>query len=78
MDFQFSEGIHRSQRQPSIYQPGESVYMTFDVDGYMLSDGKAWIQEDLSITYPDGNIGLKLENINEFNSELDRSGSHSF
>ncbi len=78
MDFQFSEGIHRSPRQPSIYQPGESVYMTFDVDGYILSDGKAWIQEDLSIAYPDGNVGLKLENINDFNSELDRSGAIRF
>jgi len=78
VDFQFSEGIHRSPRQPSIYQPGESVYMTFDVDGYMLGDGKAWIQEDLSITYPDGNVGLKLENINEFNSELERSGAIRF
>jgi len=48
--------------------------MLFDVNGYTVKNDEVWIQEDLSISYPDGSVGLKLENINDFHQELEQGG----
>lgn len=73
-DFTFAEGDKKTPRRPSIYQPGEMVYILFDIDGFATKDESVWIQEDLSISYPDGNVGLKLENINDFHQRLESEG----
>jgi len=73
-NFNFAEGEKQTPRRPSIFEPGETVYMLFDIGGYTIKRGNVWIQEDLSISYPDGNVGLKLENINDFHQELKKSG----
>jgi uncharacterized RDD family membrane protein YckC len=77
-DFSFAEGEGKTPRKPSIYQPGEMVYILFDIDGYAMKGDQVWIQEDLTINYPDGSVGLKLENINDFNQELENLGTIRF
>lgn len=73
-NFTFAEGEDRAPRRPSIFEPGETVFMIFDVDGYATRQGNVWIQEDLTINYPDGGVGLRLENINDFHQGLKKSG----
>lgn len=77
-DFQFAEGEQKTPRRPSIYESGETVYIAFNVDGYSKKGDGVWIQEDLTIRYPDGSVGLKLENINDFNQKLQREGYIQF
>lgn len=73
-NFNFAAGSADTERKPAIFSPGETLYMVFDVGGFAIKDGSAWIQEDLSIRYPDGSIGLKLQNINDFNQEVATPG----
>lgn len=73
-NFQFAAGSPSTSRSPAIFTPGETLYLVFDVGGYTLKNEKAWIQEDLSIQYPDGSMGLRLQNINDFNETLDEPG----
>jgi uncharacterized RDD family membrane protein YckC len=73
-DFRFAAGSPDTARKPAIFQPGETLYMVFDVGGYAVEDGGVWIQEDLSIRYPDDTLGLKLENINDFKQQLSQEG----
>ena len=78
-NFQFSESSNGTPLRPPVYTTGETVYLNFDVLGYTIgNDNKAWLQEDLSIHYPDGSIGLKLDSINDFHQELDGSGPVQF
>lgn len=77
-NFRFAAGDPNSLRKPSIFQPGETLFLVFEVDGYKRDDGKVWIQEDISVRYPDDSIGLKLENINDFNQEVDQEGPIRF
>jgi uncharacterized RDD family membrane protein YckC len=69
-NFRFAADSPSAERRPAIFTPSETLFMVFDVGGYNMKDGKAWIQEDLSIQYPDGSVGLKLQNINDFNETL--------
>ncbi len=73
-NFRFAAGSPDAERRPAIFTPGETLYMLFDVGGYSMKDDKAWIQEDLSIQYPDGSMGLKLQNINDFNETIKDAG----
>lgn len=73
-NFRFAAGEEANARKPSIFQPGESLLMIFDVGGFARKTGKVWLQEDLSVRYPDDSVGLKLENINDFNRELPDDG----
>ncbi len=77
-NFSFAAESPDLERKPAIFQPGEMLFMVFDVGGFTLEDGKAWIQEDLSIRYPDGSMGLKLQNINDFHQELSQKGPIRF
>lgn len=72
--FQFAADKPDSIRRPAIFQPGEKVYLIFYVNGGAEKNGKVWIQEDLTVRYPDGTTGLKLENIIDFNEELEQPG----
>ncbi|HPQ80158.1 MAG TPA: RDD family protein [bacterium] len=78
MNFRFAGGNPESIRRPAIFQPGETLYIVFEVSGYRREDSKAWLQEDLSVNYPDDSLGLKLENINDFNQELLKEGPIRF
>lgn len=77
-NFRFAAGDPESVRSPSIFRPGERLFLVFDVDGFTLKDGQAWIQEDLSVRYPDDTVGLKLENINDFKEKLEQGGPVRF
>jgi len=77
-DFSFAAGTVDEKRKPSIFQPGEKVFLDFNVDGYDVQDGKAWIQEDLLVRYPDESIGLKLENVIDFHETLAKKGPIEF
>lgn len=72
--FSFAAGSAEQKRKPSIFQPGETVFLVFNVDGYEVQDGKAWIQEDLIVRYPDESLGLKLENVIDFHETLTKPG----
>jgi hypothetical protein len=73
-DFQFAEGEPDAVRRPAIFHPGEKVFLVFSVIGGRAKDEVVWIQEDLTVRYPDGNTGLKLENIIDFRERLERPG----
>jgi len=73
-NFRFAAGDPDTVRKPPIFQPGETLYMVFEVGGYKVERGGVWIQEDLSVMYPDGSLGLRLENINDFKQELAQKG----
>jgi len=77
-NFNFAVGNVSSIRRPAIFQPGEKLYILFDVDGYTDKDGITWIQEDLSVRYPDDSLGLKLENINDFKQKVVKTGPIRF
>ena len=72
--FSFAAGSPDQKRKPSIFEPGEKVYLVFNIDGFAIEDGKAWIQEDLLVRYPDDSIGLKLENVIDFHETVTKEG----
>lgn len=76
--FSFAAGSPDQKRKPSIFEPGEKVYLVFNVDGFKTDDGKAWIQEDLLVRYPDDSIGLKLENVIDFHETVTKEGPIEF
>lgn len=69
-NFSFGDAEKKQPRAPSIYAPGETVFINFNVIGFSEKDDKVWLVEDISINYPDGSVGLVLENLNEFQQEL--------
>ncbi len=77
-NFSFAVGNPDSPRRPSIFQPGEMLYLVFDVNGFSREQTQVWLQEDLSIRYPDNSVGLKLENVNDFRKDLDQPGMIRF
>jgi len=76
--FSFAAGSPEQKRKPSIFEPGEKVYLVFNVDGFQTDNGKAWIQEDLLVRYPDDSIGLKLENVIDFHETITKEGPIEF
>ncbi|MFH0800693.1 MAG: RDD family protein [Pseudomonadota bacterium] len=69
-NFSFAAGDPASTRSPSFFQPGEMLFIIFEVTGFKRDKNHVWLQEDLNIRYPDDSVGLKLENINDFNQYL--------
>ena len=43
-----------------------------------MREGEAWIQEDLTVRYPDDSVGLKLENVIDFHQKIDEAGPIEF
>jgi uncharacterized RDD family membrane protein YckC len=76
--FSFSAGSIEQKRRPAIFQPGETLFLVFNVDGFEVRDGKVWIQEDLLVRYPDDSIGLKLENVIDFHQAVAQEGPIEF
>lgn len=77
-NFHFAAGDSSNTRMPPTFEPGETLYIIFDVNGYRRDETKVWLQEDLDVNYPDGSAGLKLENINDFNKEVTQEGPIRF
>lgn len=72
--FQFAGDSPDNIRRPAIFKPGETVYLVFAVMGGTEKNGMVWLQEDLTVRYPDGSTGLSLDNIIDFHQKLDRPG----
>lgn len=70
-DFEFAAGNAKSTRRSGIFKPGEEIFLNFKVDGYAMKDSKVWLQEDLQVRYPDGSVGLKMENVLEYHETLE-------
>lgn len=77
-NFIFAANDPSEIRRPSIYSPGETVFITFEVDGFKRDDKKVWIQEDLNVQYPNSEVAIKLDNINDFHQEMENEGSIKF
>lgn len=61
----------RTTYRPSAeYKPGETIYFSFDITGFTVRNNEAWIQEDLTVQYPDNAVGFKQENIVNFHQML--------
>lgn len=69
-EFNFAANDEKEIRRPAIFEPGETVYLIFNVEGYKVQSTRVWLQEDIAIGYPDGSIGLKVENINDLNRKV--------
>lgn len=74
ISFAFAGGSPDETRQPAIFKPGETVYLVFSVIGGTEKDDKVWLQEDLTVRYPDNSTGLSLDNIIDFHQKLDKAG----
>lgn len=72
--FAFAGGAPDKIRRPAIFKAGETVYLVFSVIGGTEKDDKIWLQEDLTVRYPDNSTGLSLDNIIDFHQKLDKPG----
>lgn len=61
-NFRFSANDTNNLRVPATFKAGETVYLVFEIEGYSKQDRKVWIQEDISVRYPDGSIGINQTN----------------
>jgi len=64
--FRFAANAPNNIRIPPSFKAGETVYLVFELYGYKKKEREVWLQEDLSIRYPDGKIGLKQDNIVDY------------
>ena len=64
-----------SLKTSNEYAAGSTALITFELSGFTTRDNVAWVQEDLTVRYPDGSIGLKLENIIDFHKEVQTPGA---
>ncbi|MDO8493927.1 MAG: RDD family protein, partial [Deltaproteobacteria bacterium] len=69
-DFHYMNQDRSTERQSSIFKPGERIFFSFSLSGFTVRDSQVWIQEDLTVRYPDNSIGFKQENIVEFRQHL--------
>lgn len=73
-NFRFGVNDPNTRRTPPVYEPGETVYLLFEIYGYTRKDRMVWIQEDLMVQYPDGTIGLKQENVVDYHQIVKPGG----
>lgn len=73
-NFRFGVDDPNTRRTPPVYDPGETVYLLFEINGYTRRDRMVWIQEDLMVQYPDGTTGLKQENAAEYHQIIKPGG----
>lgn len=65
-NFRFAANEPTDFRNPPMFTAGETVFIVFEVKDYTKRERDAWMQEDLSVTYPDGTVGLNQQNIVDF------------
>lgn len=70
LQFQFLEP-DKKIRPKSQFKAGETVSFSFQLIGFTARDERAWVQEDLSVRYPDGSMGFKQENLIDFRQKLE-------
>lgn len=68
--FSYLDADRKTERQSAAFKPGETVYFSFDVIGFQVRNNEAWIQEDLTVRYPDNKVGFKKESIVDFHQLL--------
>lgn len=62
-------GLTDQEENPSkIFSPGQPIYLHFRLSGYSMQGEKAWVQADLKVRDPHGN--LVLDKMNVINSSL--------
>jgi len=76
--FRFAAGDPNDIRVPATFNPGETVFMIFELAGYKKEDRKVWLQEDLAVRYPDNTIGLRQNNIVDYQQVVKGSGPIEF
>jgi len=76
--FRFAASDPTQTRRPALFEPGENLFLLFEVDGYKFDGARVWLEEDMSVRYPDGSMALKLENISTLNRELTQTGPVRF
>ncbi len=76
--FRFAAGDPNDIRVPATFNPGETVFMVFELAGYKKDDRKVWLQEDLAVRYPDNTIGLRQSNIVDYQQVVKGSGPIEF
>lgn len=77
-NFRFAANEPNNFRVPPTFSAGETVYLVFELVGYAKQERKVWLQEDLSITYPDGSVGLRQNNIVDYHQVVKGSGPIEF
>ncbi len=68
--FNYLSPDRKTPRGSAEFKPGETIYFSFDITGFAVRDNEGWIQEDLSVRYPDNAVGFKQENIVDFHQLL--------
>ncbi len=61
--FRFAADQPNNTRSPAVFLPRETAIFVMEVHGATTKENMIWIQEDLSIRFPDGSYGLRQENI---------------
>lgn len=74
-NFRFGVNDPNTRRTPPVYEPGETVYLLFEISGYTRQERLVWIQEDLMVQYPDGTMGLKQENVVDYHQLIKPGGA---
>lgn len=77
-NFNFAAQDPETLRKPPVYNPGETLFLSFEVVGFKKEGDKVWLQEDISVRYPDNTVGLKIENSNEKNGPVTEDGPAKF
>lgn len=68
--FSYLEQDRTTPRHSAEFKPGETIFFSFDVSGFAIRNKEAWIQEDLTVRYPNNTIGFRQENIVDFHQLL--------
>ncbi|MBI4223883.1 MAG: RDD family protein [Deltaproteobacteria bacterium] len=66
----FLEDDRTTPREETIFKPGQRIFFSFDATGFTVRDNEAWVQEDLTVRYPNHSIGFKQETIVDFHQRL--------
>lgn len=68
--FSYLEQDRATPRHSAEFKPGETIFFSFDISGFAIRDKEAWMQEDLTVRYPNNTIGFRQENIVDFHQLL--------
>ncbi len=69
-NFTFAESAEGPAREDKKFMMGEEVFLVFDIKGFKQDDTKVvWVQEDLVVTGPEGNVVLDEKNLLDLKDE---------